>query len=1023
MNLNSLKQKITLVLSVIFVMSILIVPVEARGIMNAELQFYTIVSEKGRIFDITNDNKYVISADGYYNQNIYLTDISTNEAILIPNNIGGDYSSKRFSNDHNLLVMASYKRVDIIDISKKEVVFSFDPDLEPSSFRLPRLSNDNTKLFIANGSGTFNSAAFSCFNVSDGQLLYRYMIPENSTTGNFENMEINLLNNEVIIAYEKMTQIRDLNTFNLKKTMDIVCNSISFSNDWKYMITDNGVHNALDGYSLKENVSFPILGSNLTFTYDNKMLSKNRLYDLESSNISEYVEITNSTDNYYFSHDGKYIYDLKGNIYFSDNLFDTQSPVVGNNGKIEIKDATENSITLNWTKATDDFTPPANLKYYMYKSEKNNLNSVFDCEHNGELVNKKGTKDIDELIVDNLTPNTTYYFNIVVVNEDGEKSTYTLTAASTTSAPPSVGNSGKIEVADRAEDSVLLNWTKATADNTAETDLKYYVYQSELNNLNSVEECEKNGTPLNRKGTNNIDTFTVEDLTFNTIYYFNVVVANGESKSAYTTVEVSTLSAPPTVENGEIQFKNLNEKSVTLNWTKATDDNTDEINLKYYIYKSELDNLNSAEECELNGTLINENGTEDIDELTVNDLLPNTTYYFNVVVADSDNRKTAYTTISVSTLSAPPVAGNNGIIEAKNISENSVVLNWTKATSDNVAQSQLKYYVYQSENDNLKSIAECETNGTLINVNSTDNINRFNVKDLTQNKKYYFNIIVADSNDKKSIYKTVSVTTLATPPVVGNNGMIEIKEIKENSISLSWVKAEDENTPQSDLKYYIYLSVLNNLNSAEDCNVYGTLRGSGTDIDSIDITDLSANKTYYFNVVVENDGGRKSIYKAVSVKTLQTVELPIVKNPMIRARGVSDTSLLLTWAKAYDEVPLKYYIYKSESDNLNSIDECKANGTLVNSGAEDINMFNVKNLSPNTVYYFNVIVANVKENEAIYSPISVKTISSTDKFGALGAVVEKSNIISENEEENDVDAMQWIDLITELSEKMQKIDK
>jgi hypothetical protein len=109
-------------------------------------------------------------------------------------------------------------------------------------------------------------------------------------------------------------------------------------------------------------------------------------------------------------------------------------PVPGNSGAVTAANIATQGLTLNWTKATDNITAAANLKYYVYQSTSNNISTVADCETNGTLLNANGTADIAAYPVSGLTLNTTYYFNVVVKNETGNKAAYAAVSATTQKA-------------------------------------------------------------------------------------------------------------------------------------------------------------------------------------------------------------------------------------------------------------------------------------------------------------------------------------------------------------------------------------------------------------------------------------------------------------------------------------------------------------------------------------------------------------------------------------------------------------
>jgi hypothetical protein len=60
-------------------------------------------------------------------------------------------------------------------------------------------------------------------------------------------------------------------------------------------------------------------------------------------------------------------------------------------------------------------------------------------------------------------------------------------------------------------------------------------------------------------------------------------------------------------------------------------------------------------------------------------------------------------------------------------------------------------------------------------------------------------------------------------------------------------------------------------------------------------------------------------------------------------------------------------VYRSISNNVNTVANCEANGTLLNAGGtQNMTTFNATGLNPATTYYFNVIVADMAGNKAAY---------------------------------------------------------
>ena len=114
---------------------------------------------------------------------------------------------------------------------------------------------------------------------------------------------------------------------------------------------------------------------------------------------------------------------------------DNTVPIPGGGGAITVSGVGQNALTLAWIKATDNTSAQTALKYYVYRSAGNNISTVSDCENNGTLLNVGSTADIGSYNATGLTANTTYYFNIIVVDEVGNKAIYTGASGTTTAAP------------------------------------------------------------------------------------------------------------------------------------------------------------------------------------------------------------------------------------------------------------------------------------------------------------------------------------------------------------------------------------------------------------------------------------------------------------------------------------------------------------------------------------------------------------------------------------------------------------
>lgn len=128
-----------------------------------------------------------------------------------------------------------------------------------------------------------------------------------------------------------------------------------------------------------------------------------------------------------------------------------------------------------------------------------------------------------------------------------------------------------------------------------------------------------------------------------------IVTANPTTTTATSSGTTSTDkdTVVPQLANPKLSGKNTSKdpNKFTLNWTKATDNKTPQNKLRYYLYKSEsISYQNDITAWESNATLVNKDGSLDIDsmEFTVNNKVEN---YFKLIVLDEANNKTAYETM------------------------------------------------------------------------------------------------------------------------------------------------------------------------------------------------------------------------------------------------------------------------------------------------------------------------------------------------------------------------------------------
>ncbi|OHD66763.1 MAG: hypothetical protein A2176_11065 [Spirochaetes bacterium RBG_13_51_14] len=172
------------------------------------------------------------------------------------------------------------------------------------------------------------------------------------------------------------------------------------------------------------------------------------------------------------------------------------------------------------------------------------------------------------------------------------------------------------------------------------------------------------------------------------------------------------------------------------------------------------------------------------------------------------------------------------------------------------------------------------------------------------------------------------IGNVAGNPVPGNCGLITTLA-ESTSIRLSWVRATDAKTPQSDLEYSLYRSSTNNISTPEQAELNGiSLTGWSRDMITTVADSLTPGTTYYFNVIVRDSDGNRAAYITVSVVTLSDAVYLFSTGPHTgalttptTASARADVDSFCTAAKnsAYPELPcinVHTFISISSSDYI-----------------------------------------------------------------------------------------------------------
>jgi hypothetical protein len=646
---------------------------------------------------------------------------------------------------------------------------------------------------------------------------------------------------------------------------------------------------------------------------------------------------------------------------------------------------TTDGATFSWKSASDNISTDKKLRYALFYSTSPYMSSVSYIETNGTMLTNYFSGKLSAT-VSGLKPGQVYYFNVIVKDEADNKSCYApFTLKVGKDIDPPVPTSPYISKTYIKSDEVRLDWERATDNVTNQSMLLYTLYQSETNNIRTVEECEKNGKVIMRSKAD-ANSYTVTKIKQSQSYYFNVVVQDeAGNKACYQMVSLERDNIPPYPESSIIKTSGLKGNQVTLSWTKATDNLTEQANLKYTVYISETNNIGTVRDCENNGKVIMKS-TANRDTYTAKGLKELNLYYFNVVVQDEAGNKTCYTPVSVIPVkdTVEPAPPKDADIKVFSTSIDSARLIWN-AASDNVTESAaLKYSVYYSDTDNILTVSQILKNGKRL-LSPTEGRLFFDfIQPKDSTGENYINVIVEDEAGNMSCYNMLKLTLGedTTPPDIPDR-TLRLTAWSQTSASISWLPANDLTggrigSAVSELSYSLY---------------YMPAEGDPTDFDEVseiesraiwnseftrNITSMTVNglKTetkYYFNVIVRDKAGLKNCYAPILVITDDTPPNVSASTINIEPDPQNERKLKITWGYAQDtytsQKNLKYALYwstteyESIADIENKAHSLSKDGMVyypyVAEGLEHEVYYEVS-------YYFYVIVVDEAGNKAKY---------------------------------------------------------
>ncbi|MBX3128865.1 MAG: fibronectin type III domain-containing protein [Polyangiaceae bacterium] len=562
---------------------------------------------------------------------------------------------------------------------------------------------------------------------------------------------------------------------------------------------------------------------------------------------------------------------------------DTIAPTFG--GLVSVTAQGPTGLSLSWSAATDDVSPPGSIVYKVYQGSSAGgvvlTTPVVTTAPGATSANVSG-----------LAADTTYYFIVRAVDEASNEDSNTIeksgkTAPDTTA--PTFG--GATDATPQSPTSILVSWSPATDDVTPSGNIVYDVYRSTTSGGQNF----TTPTATSAAGATNL---MMTGLAATTTYYFVVRARDQAGNRDTNTTQVSATTpadTTPPVFAGATSVSGATNTTLTVNWAAANDNVTPPASIKYRVCWS-----TSPTGCTTSFSAMATvtGGTSH----TVTGLPPNTSYYFVVRAEDLVGNVDTNTVVRSGATTpdvTPPTFAGAAAANAQNAT--TIQLTWAAATDNVTPVGSIVYDVYMALSSGGQNFAAPS-------FTTAAGATSFNVTALAPNTPYFFVVRARDqagNRDSNTVQRTTSTLPDTTPPTFA--GATSVTNQTETSLRVNWNAATDDTTPQAGIVYLVCWSTTNG-----GCNTtFTAMATTAAGALNHTATGLNPATTYYF-VVRARDAFNNTSSTTTQVQGTTVADTaPPTFAGATSVSGASATTLTVNWAPATDNVtPQASIIYR-----------------------------------------------------------------------------------------------------------------
>lgn len=299
------------------------------------------------------------------------------------------------------------------------------------------------------------------------------------------------------------------------------------------------------------------------------------------------------------------------------------------------------------------------------------------------------------------------------------------------------------------------------------------------------------------------------------------------------------------------------------------------------------------------------------------------------------------------------------VLSTYRVTDSSVTLKWTKASDTNFGS----YVVYKGDGEVIDTSDEV-LDTIVFSVDTT-----YTADGLTAGTDYSFRVMVTSPEGTYTVSNVVKTQTL----VDLNSVKLKLKQpdttqITESSVALQWdfdAWQWSDTLPQ----YTIYMDTTSTVDSLD--SLVGEVVGAKQAV----VTQLEANKKYFFRVYLEHEDTSKAGSNVIEIQT---------KDGFPEAVSLVDTDSIggnwasLKFTQSVDSDFAYYCIWQSETkpvDSLSKLDSSSSFATVVPKITDTV--ATVSGLQYETEYHFSVYVVDTDGN---FTPSNTLSLTTRDSL-------------------------------------------